>query len=239
MLGILYALFLGGAYTTGKIKNSIEDCEWKKFAIKEKREGRNKGNLYRDHKGIYRDLKTGQPRIKYWNKYGDACLADINGNNVRNVTRERIDEEWKKRCNEAVGNPKAVFYEYWNKKNSRLKENGAICDYVYKDIKTGELYFKKKIEWDIKTKEYCYKISDRPAYAEFYMKITDGTLVGVTDDWNKIQRNFNIVPNDQQIIEFILFFNQKQKEGGWLHYCNHKKNQMKNTNQHEFYLYHY
>ena len=221
MFGILYALFCGGIYTIGKIRDGVEDSQWKSFAINEKKQGKNRANLYRDHRGVYRDLATGQPRIQFVNEYGEACLSDTNGNTVRNLKRERIDDEWRQRCNETKGNPKAVFYEYWDKKNSRLRKDGEICGRVYKDVETGELYFIRLIRWNLDDKaiNYCSQ-GDRhhTACAGFYMRVSDATLAGTIAGWEDHISAPDVKPTNEQILEFMDFFNRKQIEckGGWL-----------------------
>lgn len=244
MFGILYALLFGGACTVGKIRENIENSQWKDYAIDKRNKEENRENLYRDHRGIYRDLNTGQPRVQYFNKYGEACLSDIHGNTVRNLSREKINEEWMQRVKGTDGHPKAVFYETWNVKNSKLREDGPICGDVYKDVQTGELYFKRVISWDRDNYAQGNFVKHNAMIYEFYMRISDGTLAGTVDEWEEKYekfekyRKFYIKPSEHQIIDFILFFNEKQKEGGWKNYCDRDLITCGLSGQHGFYLYH-
>ena len=239
MFGVLYALLFGGACTIGKIKENIEDSQWKDYAIEKRNKGENRANLYRDHKGIYRDLDTGKPRVEYLNKYGEACLSDIHGNTVRNLTRERKDEEWRQRIKETDGHPKAVFYEFWNKRNSKLRDDGPICGNVYKDVETGELYFRRVIIWNCDDYTRGDFTKNNAMIAEFYMRVSDGTLAGTVEGWEKAQGGklkYYIVPSTEQIIDFMMFFNEKQKEGGWKNYCDRDLITCGLGGQHAFYL---
>lgn len=240
MFGLLYGLFFGGAYAASKISESIEDSQWKKHAIEEKNAGRNTENLYRDHKGIYRDLFTHQPRVQYVNKYGEACLSDIHGNTVRNLSEEKKNNEWIQRLKESDEGVKAVFYEYWTKVNSRLREDGPICGNVYKDVRTGELYFERTIIWDPVTFKQSNLLNPQAMVSKFYMRISDGTLAGRSDDWEEAYENRYkdtfLKPTEAQAEEFILFFNEKQKNGGWRYYSNDYSG-LHIFKQHDLYLY--
>lgn len=224
MFGILYAFFWGTICGISNIKNGIEDYQWKKDAINEKSLGNNTANLYRDHKGVYRDLATKKPRILFYNHDGDACLSDINGNTVKNLSEEKREQEWKKRI--ISNNIRAAEYDIWNRRNSKKEtKNGLkITGTIYKDVNTKEFYIKRIISWNPKTffpseegESYCI--------AEFYMNIENAMLVDVTEKSSEISSDmansniFKVVPTREDIDNFINFFNDKQKFiGGWWDY---------------------
>ena len=88
---------------------------------------------------------------------------------------------------------------------------------IFKDVRTGELYVEReRLEWDKETM-YEREIGRPSCSANFYMRVSDGMLVCLSDSeqpraCEKLHRE---VPTKEEVERFIEFFNQKQREGGW------------------------
>lgn len=146
MFGLVYGLFGAARFIASKINNTIEDIHCRKTYFNKDT------NTYIDHCGFDRDVDSGELRRIDRNSEGELVIRDKYLNEIRNITREKIDLEYIKSKNqgEKIGKS-VVFYEEHNRIPTL---NYPYKGKVYKEISTGEkllcishfnsCYFKKR-----------------------------------------------------------------------------------------------
>ena len=168
-------------------------------------------HIYYDVDGKKRDLTSNHIMYTY-RKNGDLFIEDTETFKIRNLSEEkRIKEIEKiKRNNPHI---KAVFYKHWDYINSELRDGSCgIPGTIYKDVNNGELYFERYITWR-KSDFSKSGIFGDFCGAYFYMRISDGMLVSVSDNQLKEDKKNNEQNNYD---DFIAYFNSEQKKGGFV-----------------------
>lgn len=224
MLGLLYGMFVGVGLIGNKIKTDIVDIQTRDKAKLLHTYGMNRAGVYTDSRGRTRDLETGKLVVVYPDKYGDVWVEDFKGNKLRNITQERLINEVQKKAEQFPEN-RAVKYTSWYNNNSKMQLDGKypVVGIIYKDIHSGELYITREIKWFAENgyrENSITKHSEREKLtrkkAEFYMKLSDGMLVDITDNYKSEIKTGDYVPTQDEITNFIAFFNEKQNQvGGW------------------------
>lgn len=221
MFGLFYLATNAISYIVSSTKISVDNHILKNKAIKDEEKKKVKTNTYTDHNGVTRDIATNQVRHIYKDRItGDAWLEDSHRNRIRNLSEEKRKAEYEERKNNN-SERKAVLYDSWGVKNSPIRDDMdwfRLTGNVYKDVINGDLYVERNnIQW----RENLYPPSGTNIKgciyrANFYMKVTDGTLVGLNDSKQpESYKDLYKVPTEEQIKQFVKFFNQKQREGGW------------------------
>lgn len=220
MLGILYWIFAGGAMLVGKHIDTNNDIAARRNAIEFQKKGMNRAGTYIDHNGRTKDIKTGEARVVWPDEHDEVWVRDVYGKKLRNLTQEKKIEAWQEKVAKCPER-KAVYYDIWSRRSSKVRGKSpfdVVVGRVYKDTQTGELYLPRRISWNPTTnnKPKSTNFSNEPGvYASFYMRVTDGTLVSLKDDWQEDCKGENCA-NSEQIDAFMKYFNQKQREGGWI-----------------------
>ena len=213
MFGLFYILTNLIGTTVSGIKTSIENGHYKEQGWKDYNNGTDYGkHTYYDAEGKERDLTTNHIMFTY-RKNGDLYIEDTQTFKIRNLSEEKRNEKIKI-LRETHPYTIATFYKYWDCVNSELRDesNVGIPGNVYKDINNGQLYFERHITW---RKNDLSKAGIQGDYcsAYFYLKISDGKIVSVTDEQIKKDKEDNREANYD---EFINFFNSEQEKGGFV-----------------------
>lgn len=212
MFGFLYAFANLAGITISGTKRMVDNANYREQGWKEYNDGIDSGkHIYFDAEGKQRDLSTNHIMFTY-RKNGDLYIEDTKTFQVRNLSEEKRNEEIKK-IRDSKPEIKAIFYKHWDCVNSELKDGAVgIPGNVYKDIHNGQLYFERFITWRISDfskagiqGDYCS--------AYFYLRISDGKIVSVTDDQIKKDKENNKTINYD---DFITFFNSEQEKGGFV-----------------------
>lgn len=213
MFGLVYLItnLLGVAISGGK--RSIENSHFKEQGWKRYNNKTDLGrHTYYDGEGRERDLTSNDIMFTY-KKDGDLYIENTKTFEVRNLTEEKNTLEIKEIKN---SNPNliAIFYKNWSHNQSGLKDSSGcgIPGKVFKDINTGELYFERYITW---RKTDFSKAGIRGDYcgAYFYIKISDGKIVSISDLQIEENRENNC---NEKYDDFISFFNSEQEKGGFV-----------------------
>ena len=224
MFGLIYGLFVGTGLFGHKIKTDIYDINEREKAKFKRDYGMNRAGVYTDYKGRTRDIDTGELRMVWPDKYGDVWVEDFKGNKLRNITQERLMDEAKERSMKAPED-RAVEYAFWGWSDSKRKldQHYPIMGDIFIDVRTGELYVTRTIEWFVENGYRGNSISDyskskhlTKKMAEFYMRLSDAMLVDVSDKYKKMEKIGNWITSEKEIKNFIEFFNEKQNQvGSW------------------------
>lgn len=219
MFGILYLLGVGIAAGISGINGDIANAQAKDRA----RLRNDPANMYIDRKGAYRDINTGAYR-NITRDYGgsDRYLVDEYGNKLRNLSEEERIQDAAYRAAIAPEGTIAIRYADWYSPadsqlvNPNTRIDDWVCGPVFKDIVTGELYLKRRFILGDNGRENRYD-NKRPQYpAQFYMKVSDATLVCPTED----TINRPNCPSKEILNSFMKTFNEaQQKEGGYQAFC--------------------
>ena len=216
MLGALWALIVGTGYIGHQVQITNENAYSKEAAKQRAANGDSYANTWTDYHGREHDLKTGQEVYHRRDRNGDDWLYDIKGTPIRNITKQKREESFEKRKENALktqekkeGHVRAIIYEEWNSNYSPMKdiEGSAkkVHGTIYKDIDTGQKYILASINWDKNTFEPT-NLNKNLKTAAFYLSLKSGRIVDVVDErFDKIDG----------IKEFIEFFNKEQDLGGW------------------------
>lgn len=206
MFGLIYAAAVGIGCLVSGTRCLIENEHWKE-------EGRrrldNPGNVYIDRKGTMRDLTTN--RITSFEKdwiTGDVFLrydtSSVRSRNLSKEWRDRYYAELKEHPidGKTVVNDIRVKKRAWTEKNIISINHGVWVDKYYcsgqwyKDLETGDLYVARRVE------NY-----------DFYMKIVNGRLVRLTDDFVKNNQGKEEV--FEKAKEILEKYNKSKDDGTW------------------------
>ena len=201
MLGIIYLLMTGTAYTISGIKAGMSQARNKKEGRIRKEQGNNPENFYVDRKGGMRDLDTDQwakrenDRLTgdIWIRYGAPSVR------VRNISAE-----WRKAFyNKMKANPEPGrtvvnsirILEHQSPDTIKWTDTKWRNEYWcvgqwYKDLVTGRLYV---------IRIYTIEIEDtvhKKYSGEFYMDIKTRKLVRLTDDFIRDNKRTHFLSNE-------------------------------------------
>lgn len=212
MFGLLYVFSELVGLTVSGTKRMIDNAILKEQGWEKYNNKTDMGShTYYDAEGKERDLITNHIMFTYRNN-GDVYIKDTKTSQIRNLSEEKRLEKIKeiKKTNSDI---KAIYYKFWNHSNSELKDGEwGISGDVYRDINNGELYFERYITWRKNDFSKAGILGDRCS-AYFYLRISDGKIVCISDKQKENDRRNNVSINYD---EFINFFNSEQEKGGFV-----------------------
>lgn len=222
MFGLLGAFILGLFHVGENVYGSRQSKVLKEDAIYRNQNKISYNGTYNDYYNRERDIATNQLVTRKLIN-GDEWIYSTKGYPIRNVTEARRDDEYIKRVAEVPVGTKAVLYTSWTKTNSPIKEDDGnryptrVVGLIFKDIKTGDLYFERRITWGIKDLDpgpSRLSTTEMSKYGVcfFYIDTKNGRIVSVAD---RSLKNYIQGENKDRIDEFIEHFNEEQDAGGW------------------------
>ena len=241
MFGLIWGAIVGiGAAISGG-KTAIENNESLYESINRDKKEVENGHV--PHKTYYKYTFSGKMKeVRYDNGHQVFTHHDSSGDVIQEdmVTGERwnISESErnlkfeKEKRDEYNAGKKAIqyknYYKYVYKKHPTMPGLDKTVDLgtVYKDVNTGELYVKRRLNIFSKSPtnrdkrldflDFMPSINNCIQVLSFYMNL-NGMLVGLSDtEINHMKSNiYNVAyPTSEEINEYIKFFNQAQKNGG-------------------------
>ena len=212
MFGLFYVFTNLIGITISGTKRAFDNIHYKQQGIKDYINGDDFGaHTYYDAEGKERDLTTDHIMYTYRHN-GDLFIKDLSTSHIRNLSEEKRNEKIKE-IKKNNPNTIAIFYKYWDYSNSELRyESDIIIGKVYKDVNNGELYLERYITW--RNNDYS-KPGIRGDYcsAYFYLKVSDGKIVSISDKQIKEDEKNN---KNVDYSGFISFFNEEQDKGGFI-----------------------
>lgn len=208
MFGLIYLATSTVASIVSGVKGAHENSECIKRGKERKRKGQNIANIYYDRLGTTRDLDTHDivsvDHIYCESRGEDACVRDLYGNVLRNLSEEKRTERWNAI---QMNNPNGDTVCFWKPHSV----NNAIWGNQYKDLKTERIFVARNFK-------YPTSYGTCGASGDFYMDCQTGLLVRETDMYKK-RRDKNRV-SDELVERFIIEFNNRQKEDEKIFYWN-------------------
>lgn len=213
MFGIVYTLISGIVALGDKVRIDYNDGKTRDAARERQNAGKNPSGTYYDYRGVERDINSGEIKhtIRDYDTH-DAWVTNKYGDKIRNISEERRIQAAAYAAAIAPKGTKAIKYIPFTENIKRDLPKGDI----FKGIDTGRLYVPRHFRWDVNTLKLldgpkCYHEEMR--VATFYMRIEDGLL-----EFNPDAKRYDYTTLEDQK-NFMRYFNQRQKEGGYL--CEH------------------
>ncbi len=211
--GLTHALYSITMTIGSAFKGLFENESARERGIDRTRNGENPVNTYYDRKGVERDIKTNQYRVRQVVN-GDKVMTDPKGNIVYNFDEERR----RKRVAEDLAEGKRyALYMYESEVRDHPDLPQISGDYLL-DSETGRLVVKRRnvIEWSREKEispgntDWWSKISFG---LEFYMDVYTGKILDETEFSRKFRNEHyeDILPDDL-LDQWVSFMNDHRTE---------------------------